>query len=288
MGAVLISVVSALRMYALWKGSRMKYVFPAIVLTLGMLPAGLNIFIWVLTSFIFMSSESPPLVECLEFTNMAPTQLGSIWVPTLISSSIVASACDIVVLALTWIKSFAHWREMRRLKLTSSISTVLLRDAPSALLSLSALQPLTGFVSYVFCFAPLLLVQRFILNLRQLGHAAEASENNSDAQRFSRFSVSFRVPSDFLGNIGETLDHGQSEQVEEDNDESHCVAQEPRDGLEEDLAHQAGPSMTRREKLTGADVARILRLIERADEEQNVGLSTFPCGTVTGLSMAAD
>lgn len=36
-------VFSALRVYALWQGSRMRYVFLAIVLILGVVPVGTNI-----------------------------------------------------------------------------------------------------------------------------------------------------------------------------------------------------------------------------------------------------
>lgn len=63
-----------------------------------------------------------------------------------------------------------------------------------------------------------MLIVRFLLNLRQL-NAAEQSPPNSDAQHFSRFSApNFRVPSDFLGNIGEPLDYGQVERyIQGDN-----------------------------------------------------------------------
>lgn len=54
-----------------------------------------------------------------------------------------------------------------------------------------------------------------MLNLRQLNSANNA-EADSDAQHLSQFSVDFRVPSNFLGNIGEPLDHGQSERSYED------------------------------------------------------------------------
>ena len=53
-----------------------------------------------------------------------------------------------------------------------------------------------------------------MLNLRQL-NKTDNTETNSDAQHFSRFSVDFRVPSDILGNIGEPLDHSQSERLHE-------------------------------------------------------------------------
>ena len=53
-----------------------------------------------------------------------------------------------------------------------------------------------------------------MLNLRQLNNTDNA-ETNSDAQHFSRFSINFRVPSDLLGDIGEPLDHSQSERIHE-------------------------------------------------------------------------
>ena len=39
-----------------------------------------------------------------------------------------AIATDVAVLVLTWVKTFQHWRELRRLKMGSSVSTLLLRD----------------------------------------------------------------------------------------------------------------------------------------------------------------
>ena len=55
---------------------------------------------------------------------------------------------------------------------------------------------------------PSVLIQRFMLNLRQL---ASRNEENSDAQHFSRFSVNFRVSIDLIGNIGEPLEHGDGD-----------------------------------------------------------------------------
>ena len=68
-----------------------------------------------------------------------------------------------------------------------------------------------------------------MLNLRQL-NKADNTQTNSDPQHFSRFSVDFRVPSDLLGNIGEPLDHGQSERLHEDEPEDHAAAadEQPR------------------------------------------------------------
>ena len=53
-----------------------------------------------------------------------------------------------------------------------------------------------------------------MLNLRQL-NGMDNTETNSDVQYFSQFSVEFRTPSNLLGNIGEPLDHSQSERIHE-------------------------------------------------------------------------
>ena len=58
-----------------------------------------------------------------------------------------------------------------------------------------------------------MLVNRFLINLRKLNTTDQLS-SNSDAQHFSRFSVSFRIPESALGNIGEPLEHGQPEDVD--------------------------------------------------------------------------
>ena len=63
-----------------------------------------------------------------------------------------------------------------------------------------------------------------MLNLRQL-NKADSTQTNSDAQHeSSRFSIHFRVPSDLLGNIGEPLDHSQSERLHDDEHEDYEAA----------------------------------------------------------------
>ncbi|EKM60189.1 uncharacterized protein PHACADRAFT_246036 [Phanerochaete carnosa HHB-10118-sp] len=292
---VLISVFSALRVYALWQGSRMKYAFPAIVLALGMIPVGTNIFNWARSSITFV--ETPQVTGCFDSTNIPPKL--SMELLFLTRCSLIAS--DILVLILTWVKSLAQWRAMRRLKLGSSVSTVLLRDGSLyflALLGVSILQLLTyssrledtGTYAIVFIQSlPPLLVQRFILNLRQLGPATEASEPGFGAQHVSRLSLRFGVPSDFLGNIGESLDHGQSEHIEEHyGDDDRCVADDQRDRLEEGLAQHSGPLIVHLEEPTEADIASVLRSTERANKEDDVCLTAFPREAVLGPYLAAD
>ncbi|EKM56266.1 uncharacterized protein PHACADRAFT_207547 [Phanerochaete carnosa HHB-10118-sp] len=221
----LTSAFSALRVYALWQGSMAKHVFPAIVFLLGVFPVGTNIFSWIRTTTAY--EDLPPLPTCTSFTNISPK----------LDTDVIAA--DVIVLALTWAKSLKQFQEMRKLNLGSSISAVLLRDGTFyfvAILAVNILQLLTysakGLTigAYTIDFLqsmPPLLVQRFILNLRQLNLGA-MTESNSDARHFSRFSVNFRMPSDLLGNIGEPLDHGQWEHIQEDS----LSGVEPRNRVE--------------------------------------------------------
>ena len=79
-----------------------------------------------------------------------------------------------------------------------------------------------------------------MLNLRQLNNT-DNTETNSDAQHFSRFSIDFRVPSDLLGNIGEPLDHSQSERLHEDDPGEHEVTGERSEAATGADLESAGP-----------------------------------------------
>ncbi|EKM56356.1 uncharacterized protein PHACADRAFT_91681, partial [Phanerochaete carnosa HHB-10118-sp] len=111
-------VFSALRVYALWQGSPMKYVCLAAPLILGVVPVGTNIPAFLIFTLLIVIS----MCAVLYFTRC----------------SLIAA--DIIVLVLTWIKSFKQLIEMRRVNLGLSISTVLLRDGKRISLSLSCAQ----------------------------------------------------------------------------------------------------------------------------------------------------
>ena len=55
------------------------------------------------------------------------------------------------------------------------------------------------------------------------------------------FSIEFRVPSDFLGNVGEPLDHNQSEQLHEDEPGEREVAAEESEASTRADLESAGP-----------------------------------------------
>ena len=80
-----------------------------------------------------------------------------------------------------------------------------------------------------------------MLNLRQLNKTDEIG-TESDAQHFSRFSLEFRAPSNLLGNIGESLNHSQSEQLnDDDNGERNAAPEGPEvsEGTNPDISESA-------------------------------------------------
>ncbi|GJE96337.1 hypothetical protein PsYK624_125310 [Phanerochaete sordida] len=125
---------------------------------------------------------------------------------------------------------------MRRLKLHSSVATILLRDGTLyfiALLAINAFQAATpkttslegGYINEILEFMPPVLVQRFIMNLRRPDseeHEAAAGQSGTGS------SINFRPPSTFLGNLGEPLDHGSAAELEQHtvNDETGSSGQE--------------------------------------------------------------
>ena len=74
-----------------------------------------------------------------------------------------------------------------------------------------------------------------MLNLRQSNksESEQVLSTNSKARHSSRLSISFRMPSNLLGDIGEPLDHGQSTRrlYEDHEPESMSVADNAQEWL---------------------------------------------------------
>ncbi|EKM56267.1 uncharacterized protein PHACADRAFT_193887 [Phanerochaete carnosa HHB-10118-sp] len=223
---------SALRVYALWHESRMKHLFFAFVLTFGLaVPIGTNF--WSLARTAVAPEDLVLLSVCNAFIDV-PQRLDKQSTSIYLARG-CAIAADAAVLVLTWVKSFGHFREMRRLKLRSSITAILLRDGTvyfMTLLVLNILQVRLTLKSNSDVFEeiytalqlmPALLAQRFMLNLRLQRRAGAVGEGSSSASSSdfahhhhpSRFSANLKMPSDFLGNIGEPLGDGLEEEREQ-------------------------------------------------------------------------
>ncbi|GJF00636.1 hypothetical protein PsYK624_169300 [Phanerochaete sordida] len=121
---------------------------------------------------------------------------------------------------LTCAKSLRQFWDMRRLKLRSSVTTILLRDGAAyftallvlnvvLILKLTADAFFKGLsIDAIIQFMPVVLVQRFMLNLWQLNETEGPGHDSSGANRLSRLSVKLGFPSSILENIGEPLDYG--------------------------------------------------------------------------------
>ncbi|GJE99206.1 hypothetical protein PsYK624_154550 [Phanerochaete sordida] len=257
-----VALFSGLRVYALWSGSSLRYWFLFCILMLGFAPVWTNIFRWSRTAIIW---EGAPFNTCSvpadlshEVTNAYVSfvrvhlcyLLNGCNYRMVVFTRSCAIAVDVMVLVLTWIKTFQHWRQSRQVNHTTSVATLLLRDGTLyflALLAMNVAQIITfsesnetwgNFVDIFLQNTPPILVQRFMLNLREF-NKSERAEDNSDPEHFSRFSVSFRVPSDFLGTIGQPLEHSQVPELYGGTDESST---EWSGANIDTMASQPGPS----------------------------------------------
>ncbi|EKM54310.1 uncharacterized protein PHACADRAFT_258091 [Phanerochaete carnosa HHB-10118-sp] len=156
-------------------------------------------------------------------------ETASMWVVLYVSrgSSIVA---DTIVLVLTWIKTFGHWRDVRRANIGVSLTTCLLRDGTIyfiALLVINIAQPLTYNFSAdlspvgVFVASPVgafvavlppVLINRFMINLRTVeSEVPDCSVSVTDWQQ-GQSTLQFERSMNRLGNIGGPLYDGWSDE----------------------------------------------------------------------------
>ncbi|GJE99246.1 hypothetical protein PsYK624_154960 [Phanerochaete sordida] len=229
--SILTTLVQSLRVYALLKGSRMAYVASTatFLLVSGLMIDNLG----GLAHTVFTDTEVPTLGPvCTPSRRESLTTLKMYGYLAVISSLL----SNVIVLTVTWMRSFTLFFEARRLDVIHSITGVLIRDGSlyfSFILLLNILTFLTlsttgaskgGIVNTFAIILPPVLVQRFMLNLRQFGQAN--TPTGTTEWHSSRFSVSFRVPSDILGNIGEPLDHSQGihDGVEDENSDEGSSA----------------------------------------------------------------
>ncbi|GJE98321.1 hypothetical protein PsYK624_145480 [Phanerochaete sordida] len=240
-----VALFSSVRIYALWQDTRFAWVYLSFIFVLSCVPIATNIFMLSRTSVVF---EGPPISQCILPVNVSDhlssareaglsLYLGRGTEPRFAVEYFTRScalAADVAVLILTWVKTFRHWRQLRELNIGTSVASLLLRDGTLYFLALAAIniaQMLSlgsssssgswSDSAVVFLQAlPSILTQRFMLNLRRFS----SPEHDTDvgAPRLSRFSVNFRVPTEFLGDIGEPLDDDQSRRADV-RSEASCI-----------------------------------------------------------------
>ncbi|EKM57680.1 uncharacterized protein PHACADRAFT_206560 [Phanerochaete carnosa HHB-10118-sp] len=137
---------------------------------------------------------------------------------------------DMIVIILTWIKTFGDWKRARRNNVKVSSTTCLLRDGTLyfiVLLALNITQLLVynsptdlSSVGVLVSNVPLVLINRFMINLRTAGSEVLDHSMRITDQQQEQSTVQFRRSTNRLGNIGGTLQNGwdDDEPVEEEND----------------------------------------------------------------------
>ncbi|KZT02067.1 uncharacterized protein LAESUDRAFT_730579 [Laetiporus sulphureus 93-53] len=134
-------------------------------------------------------------------------------VPAAFVSGICSAVSDLLVVLVTWFKTFRLAIEVRKLRLNGSIATMLMRDGTlhfMALLLLNIFNTQYEFsrsqssASIAIFLLPItsILVSRFILNLRQV------SSGSVDLNTISHSTLNTpEFPSRLVGNIGAELQH---------------------------------------------------------------------------------
>ncbi|EKM57621.1 uncharacterized protein PHACADRAFT_206512 [Phanerochaete carnosa HHB-10118-sp] len=218
-GFVQISLFSALRVFAIWNRS---YIWSLVVFALSMAPFVTNLIEATVSKY---SSTTEPFfgVVCIQKT---PFSVQKTIVYITRSSPLVA---DTVVLILTWIKTFGHWRSARSVNIRVPLTTCLLRDGTLYFMSLLAINIAqlltynfpagTSAVSAFITILPLLLVNRFMINLRTVNSEAPDYSLCVGDQQQGPPTLQVRGPVNRLGNIGGTLQDGLEDEpwVQEDS-----------------------------------------------------------------------
>ncbi|EMD37038.1 hypothetical protein CERSUDRAFT_124023 [Gelatoporia subvermispora B] len=189
--SVLRAVFSAVRMYAISTGN---WLLSVVVLALNLVPIATNIDTWTdglpkygaFVTQTFGIQAVPVIgVECSAGTSLSPS----------VTSEACAIAADVLLLVVTWYKTYALKREASRNNVEVPLASMLLRDGTVYFL-------IVGFDTGVFEFAisnfgtPLsaIIISHFLLNLRQVADWVVESSETAEEKSGSGNSDSLLGP----------------------------------------------------------------------------------------------
>ncbi|EKM48717.1 uncharacterized protein PHACADRAFT_202485 [Phanerochaete carnosa HHB-10118-sp] len=141
---------------------------------------------------------------------------------------------DAIVLVLTWIKTFGHWKNARRLNMRVSLTTCLLRDGTIYFIEHSTASDLRLFydtapVSAFIVALPPVLISRFMINLRTVDSELSDYSVHMSYRQQEQPTLQIRRSLNRLGNIGGILQSGWGDELcDEENgsaeadEEGHC------------------------------------------------------------------
>ncbi|KAI0818721.1 hypothetical protein BC629DRAFT_1463743 [Irpex lacteus] len=200
------ALFSALRVYALSDG---RYLTAVIVFALNLVPVATNLFICTITLIVEDSDVCTSIPALSVKTQFLLT----------LTTRIAVILGDVLVLAVTWMKTAYVYKEALQLNLWAPYATILFRDGTIyfiGLLTLNVLDVLEfsiptlwtlDIVQPFFIILPPMVVCHFILNLRQIKSSGGSSISGDQAARLQSF----------IGNIGQPL-RTEAEEMDEDGD----------------------------------------------------------------------
>ncbi|EKM57578.1 uncharacterized protein PHACADRAFT_206475 [Phanerochaete carnosa HHB-10118-sp] len=163
-----------------------------------------------------MSSDSASIVSQITIDNSVLFAASVLFV-----TRIPLIVADLLVLVLTWMKTYRQYREARALNIKSPLTTCLIHDGTVyffILLALNVAQILSLYVNFVVALSiftstmPQILICRFMMNLRQLNlDKSTTPEVGTSQQLASLHTLTFNndTTTSFMGNMGEPLDYNQ-------------------------------------------------------------------------------
>ncbi|GJF00642.1 hypothetical protein PsYK624_169360 [Phanerochaete sordida] len=214
---VITRLFSALRVYALWKGTKIRWMCIPIVLARAVVPVATTIFSAVHATYGSTMITSTISV-CVEVANLSP---GANRNTLLLAQQRHSSRC-----------ARAH-PDVGQV----TAARVAYEGSEAELISGDACASgwhdifLGQVFNTILQSMPMVLIQRFMLNIRQLDRVTEIGEDSWSAELSSVGSIDFRVPSHFLGNIGEPLDCGHDGEGGFDGDSESRIVEDVSDDV---------------------------------------------------------
>lgn len=213
-----VNIFLSLRIFAMWERNWSLF---AMILVLGLTPLITNSF--SAADFTYGPFRGPVSL-CVNFLKPTITDFERKYTIADYVTQGVLLLQDILVLCLTWMKTYRKWTDARRVKVSVSVLECLLRDGTLYFVIMCAINITqmvifdaeSGEILGLYLNAlPLVLMSRFVINLRQTCEIGDSSVPST---------VIFRRETNILGNVGESLEYA----------EPRPDTSDPRDG-------QAGP-----------------------------------------------
>ncbi|KAJ3544280.1 hypothetical protein NM688_g5761 [Phlebia brevispora] len=222
-------VFSALRAYALL--GRGLFV-SGVVLFLGLVPAVTNAYGFIGASYVYFDMPATgSTCKVMVSPNITPTISLAQWntdaAAVAVTTRVAVIVADIIILIITWKKTFSTIKHANSIGVDVSISATVLRDGSvyfMIMLGLNIFQVICNTVSvdeYVAVPTILadimspLLISRFLINLRQDDGIQEHESGTKEASHTTTVDFRRHTVHSMIGNMGESLDDGMQDTSDE-------------------------------------------------------------------------